>query len=59
MHIQIPLGVTPKNENITGDMIQIVEDLHKCIPKKSIKVLFQSKVTGESKRTNFTAFSWV
>lgn len=48
MHIQIPLGVTLKNENITGNMIEIMEDLQNYVPKKSTKVLFQNKATGES-----------
>ena len=37
-----------KNENITGDMIEIMEICHKYVPRKTEQLSFHNETTGES-----------
>lgn len=44
----IPLGVQLQNENVTSEMITIMDKLHRYIPKKSSTETFLNSSTGES-----------
>ena len=35
-HLKLPLGVILKNENINGEMIEIMETLHQYVPTKNV-----------------------
>ena len=49
MHIQVPLGVQLKNENIIKDMVEIMSHMQKYVP--TLSKMLELEVTGESNVT--------
>lgn len=57
--IQVPLGVLLKNENVTGDMLDILKFLHKYVPTFEQTKILLSMSLKPLKQLIITRFFWV
>ena len=46
MQIQIPLGVQLKNEQVNAEMMDVMDELHKYVPKKTVERSFEVPADG-------------
>lgn len=44
MYLKVPLGVIPKNENKRKEIVEIMEEMHKYVPKHENKPVKVSKM---------------